>query len=215
MSLGVQAIAVERVTRLFGATAALRGVSCRFEAGTLTFVQGPNGAGKSTLLAILATVLRPTSGSVRYEPFGSSRERAREHIGWVAHESHCYRDLSGRVNVAFSAELHGDRDPERVRRACDRVGALDFWEQPVATLSRGQRQRISLARALVHEPSVLLLDEPSSGLDQASLARFEDIVVEERDTGAVVVVVSHRDDWVRRLAARRIVLERGALTNPD
>jgi ABC-type multidrug transport system ATPase subunit len=209
MSDRVSAIDVQGVTRLFGATAALRGVSCRFEAGTLTFVQGPNGAGKSTLLAILATVLRPTSGSISYHPFGRNRSIARAHIGWAAHDSHCYRDLSGRANVTFNAELHGAGDPERVRMAAERVGAVPFWDQPVGTMSRGQRQRISLARALVHAPSVLLLDEPTSGLDGASLSRFEDVVVQERDSGSIVIVISHRDEWVNRLAGRRIWLERG------
>lgn len=215
MSDRVSAIEVREVTRLFGATAALRGISCGFEAGTLTFVQGPNGAGKSTLLAILATILRPTSGSVSYHPFGKAPSVARRHIGWVAHESHCYRDLSGHANVAFSAELHGCAEAERIRQAGDRVGALGFWDQPVGTMSRGQRQRISLARAIVHEPSVLLLDEPTSGLDAASLARFEDVVVEERDQGAIVVVISHRDEWMNRLAGRRVRLERGRLVDPS
>lgn len=206
----VTAIEVRNLTRLFGATAALRGVSCRFEAGTLTFVQGPNGAGKSTLLAIVATVLRATSGTVAYEPFGPSRSAARRHIGWVAHESHCYRDLTGRENVRFSAALHGVNEA-RVAEVCERVGANPFVDQPVGTLSRGQRQRISLARALVHSPSILLLDEPSSGLDRASLGRFEDVVIAERDAGAVVVVVSHREEWVKRFEGRRLLLERGRL----
>lgn len=207
---GISEIQVQGVTRLFGATAALRGVSCRFEAGTLTFVQGANGAGKSTLLSILATVLRPTRGTVDYAPLGTSRDLARRHIGWVAHESHCYRDLSGRENVTFAASLYGQPETS-VERACERVGAAAFFDQPVSTLSRGQKQRVSLARALVHQPSVLLLDEPSSGLDTASLARFEDVVVQEREGGAIVVVVSHRDEWVKRLAGLRLVLERGKL----
>lgn len=209
MSTQVTAIAVERVTRVFGATAALRGISCRFEAGTLTFVQGPNGAGKSTLLAILATVLRATSGAVSYEPLGKQRHLARAHIGWVAHEAHCYRELSGRENVAFASELYGQRPGAQVAEVCERVGAGAFLDQPVSTLSRGQRQRIALARALVHQPSVLLLDEPLSGLDRASSERFEEIVAEERDGGAIVIVVSHRDEWVRRLRGRRIVLVGG------
>lgn len=208
---GVTDIEVVGVSRSFGATAALRGVSCRFEAGTLTFVQGSNGAGKSTLLAIVATVLRASSGFVKYDPFGTSRTAARRHIGWVAHESHCYRDLTGRQNIEFTAALHGVNDPRTVTGVCDRVGASGFVDQPLGTLSRGQRQRVSLARALVHTPSVLLLDEPSSGLDRASLQRFEEVVVERRDAGAIVIVVSHRDEWVKRLSGRRIALERGRI----
>jgi heme exporter protein A len=144
----VSRIEVRGVTRRFGATLALRQVSTSFEAGTLTFLEGPNGAGKSTLLAIIGTVLRPSSGSVCYQPFGDTPEEARRHIGWVAHESHCYRELSGRRNVELVAQLHGiTRSKEHVERVIGRVGADTFAERPVGTLSRGQRQRIALARA--------------------------------------------------------------------
>src|SRR4051812_49431340 len=166
----VSRIEVRGVTRRFGATLALRQVSASFEAGSLTFLEGPNGAGKSTLLAILGTVLRPSSGSIWYEPLGDNQAEARRHIGWVAHESHCYRELSGRRNVELVAQIHGlTRVAERVEQVIARVGAQPFAERPVGTLSRGQRQRIALARALVHDPGVLLLDEPWTGLDLASV----------------------------------------------
>jgi heme exporter protein A len=208
----VKRIVVDRVTRLFGATAALRGISCSFEAGTLTFVQGPNGAGKSTLLAILATVLRPSSGQVRYEPYGS-RDAARRQIGWVAHDSHCYRELSGRENVELSAQLYGVREvAAAAERACTLVGAQRFWAQPVSTLSRGQKQRVALARALVHSPSVLLLDEPLTGLDPAAIDGFDQVLQSERDRGTVVIVVNHREGWAERLGGRQLNIENGRLS---
>jgi heme exporter protein A len=207
--VNIEAIEVRSVTRLFGATAALRGVNARFERGTITTLEGPNGAGKSTLLAVVGTLVQPTSGSVVYPPLGSDRQRARAHIGWVAHESHCYRDLSGRQNIELAARLYGV-DPKRAwRRVSERVGIDAFAERTVGTLSRGQRQRIALARALVHEPSVLLLDEPWSGLDTASAARLEQVVRDERDRGAIVVIVSHEPDLAGRLAARRVRLDKG------
>lgn len=209
----VTGISVHKVTRLFGATAALRGVSCRFEPGTITFVQGANGAGKSTLLAIIGTVLRPTAGEVRYAPFGTERARARAHIGWVGHESHCYRDLSGRENVALAARLYGVTDPTAVARSAERVGAQGFWDQPVGTLSRGQKQRIALARALVHSPSIVLLDEPLSGLDRTTTDRFDDVLIEERARGGIVVVVSHRAGWAERLGGLVLELERGRVSS--
>ncbi|HMJ12948.1 MAG TPA: ATP-binding cassette domain-containing protein, partial [Polyangiaceae bacterium] len=101
----IERIRVRAVTRLFGATPALRGVSASFSPGTITLLEGPNGAGKSTLLAIIGTVLSPSSGVVVYDPVGSERERVRAHIGWVAHESHCYRELTGRQNVELAARL--------------------------------------------------------------------------------------------------------------
>ncbi len=205
----VHSVEVQKVTHVFGATAALRGVSCRFEPSTLTFVQGANGAGKSTLMAVIGTVLRPTSGRVLYHPFGADRAAARRHIGWVGHESHCYRELTGRENVTLAAELFGVRDAGRVQATGERVGAAGFFDQPVATLSRGQRQRVALARALVHRPSILLLDEPLTGLDAATMAQFDDVLKEERERGAIIIIVSHHGAWAEKWGGRRLTMERG------
>jgi heme exporter protein A len=210
---GIDRISVNRVTRLFGGTVALRGVSARFEPRTITFLQGPNGAGKTTLLAVIGTVLSPTSGSVSYEPLGDDREVARAHMGWVSHDSHCYRELSTRQNVELAARIHAV-DPEQAwRRVSGRLGIEAFALRNVGTLSRGQRQRVALARALVHEPSVLLLDEPWSGLDAASGERLEQIVKEERDRGAIVVVVSHASGIADRFGARLIRIEDGRIVS--
>jgi len=206
----VSRIDVRGVTRRFGATLALRQVSTSFEAGTLTFLEGPNGAGKSTLLAIVGTVLQPSSGSVWYEPFGSDQAQARRHIGWVAHESHCYRELSGRRNIELVAQIHGvENAAAQVDRVIGRVGAEPFAERPVGTLSRGQRQRIALARALVHDPGVLLLDEPWTGLDVASVDRLEAVIREEVARGSLVVAVTHGTGTAERLGARRLRIEGG------
>jgi heme exporter protein A len=198
------------VTRRFGATLALRQVSSQFQAGTLTFLEGPNGAGKSTLLAIVGTVLRPTSGSVWYEPLGEDQELARRHIGWVAHDSHCYRELSGRRNIELVGQIHGvQQQREQVEGVIARVGAEAFADRPVGTLSRGQRQRIALARALVHQPGVLLLDEPWTGLDFASVERLEQVIREEVARGSLVIAVTHGAGTAERLGARRLRIEAG------
>lgn len=210
----IERIDVQRVTRLFGATPALRGVSASFEAGTITFLEGPNGAGKSTLLAVIGTVLRPTSGSVVYHPVGDEPERVRAHIGWVSHESQCYRELSARQNVELAARLHGV-DAERAwQRVCARVGAEAFADRSVGKLSRGQRQRVAVARALVHDPSVLLFDEPWSGLDVASAERLGRVLTEERDRGAIVIVVSHTPGTAERFGARRLRIADGRIVAP-
>ncbi len=212
----VSRIDVRGVTRRFGATLALRQVSTSFTRGTLTFLEGPNGAGKSTLLAIIGTVLRPSSGAVAYEPFGDSAEQARRHIGWVAHESHCYRELSGRRNIELVAQLHGVvHAKESVERVIARVGAEPFAERPVGTLSRGQRQRIALARALVHQPGVLLLDEPWTGLDFASVDRLEAVIREEVAQGSLVIAVTHGAGTAERLGARRLRIEAGRVVDDD
>jgi heme exporter protein A len=202
-------IEVRNVTRLFGATPALRAVSTRFEAGSITFLEGPNGAGKSTLLAIVGTVLTPTSGDVIYHPIGSDLEQVRQHVGWVAHDSLCYRELSARQNVELAARVYGVEVEGAWQRVAARVGAEALADRRVGTLSRGQRQRVALARALVHEPSLLLLDEPWSGLDRASADHLQNALIQERARGALVIVVNHAEGLAETLGARRVRLENG------
>ena len=205
----VERVEVRNVTRLFGSTVALRGISARFESGGIAFLEGPNGAGKSTLLAVIGTILRPSSGSVEFVPVGGAADVRRRHIGWLSHDSHCYRELTARQNVEHAAGLPGVDGAEGWRRAAERVGALGLAERTFGTLSRGQQQRVALARALVHSPSVLLLDEPWSGLDVNSGARLEQVLREEQERGAVVIVVSHSPELAERLATQRVRLERG------
>lgn len=210
----VSRIEVRAVSRRFGATLALRQVSTSFEAGTLTFLEGPNGAGKSTLLAIVGTVLQPSSGSVWYEPLGDDQQLARRHIGWVAHDSHCYRELSGRRNIELVGQIHGVHElAQHVERVIARVGAEAFADRAVGTLSRGQRQRIALARALVHAPGVLLLDEPWTGLDYASVDRLEAVIREEVARGSLVIAVTHGAGTAERLGARRVRIEGGRVVD--
>jgi ABC-type multidrug transport system ATPase subunit len=207
----VTRILVESVTRTFGPVAALRAVSLELRAGEITTLEGANGAGKSTLLAVLATVLKPTLGRVIYEPVGEDLELVRAELGWVSHESLCYRELTGRENVELAARLYGVSEAGAWERARDRVDAAAFGDRPLSALSRGQRQRIALARALVHEPSVLLLDEPWAGLDGKSSELLERALVTERERGTLVVVSSHAPEQAERLGARRVRLAGGRI----
>jgi ABC-type multidrug transport system ATPase subunit len=207
----VTRILVESVTRTFGPVAALRAVSLELRAGEITTLEGANGAGKSTLLAVLATVLKPTLGRVIYEPVGEDLELVRAELGWVSHESLCYRELTGRENVELAARLYGVSEAGAWERVRDRVDAAAFGDRPLSALSRGQRQRIALARALVHEPSVLLLDEPWAGLDGKSSELLERALVTERERGTLVVVSSHAPEQAERLGARRVRLAGGRI----
>jgi len=209
----IQRIEVRGVTRTFGATLALRGVSVGFDAGTISLLEGPNGAGKSTLLAVVGTVIRPNSGSVWYEPVGEDPEEVRRHLGWVAHDSHCYRELGARENVLLAARLHGLGARSLWDDVAARVDIAHLAERPGGTLSRGQKQRVALARALVHSPSVLLLDEPWTGLDQKSTGLLEQVLKDERDRGTLIVVVSHGEGVAERLGARRVRIEGGRIAN--
>jgi heme exporter protein A len=148
---------------------------------------------------------------VRYPPAGNDIAALRAQMGWVAHESRCYRDLTGKQNVEFAARLHGIEPAEAWPRVVELVGIGRFGERKVGTLSRGQKQRIALARALVHRPSVLLLDEPWSGLDAASSERLERVLLQERDRGTLIVVVTHGVDVVERLGGKALRLRRGGV----
>lgn len=211
----IERIVVEGVTRTFGAVAALRGVNAELRAGEIVALEGPNGAGKSTLLAVLATVIRPTFGRVSYEPLGDDPDRVRPELGFVAHESLLYRELSGRENVELAGRLYGVEDRGALERAFARVEAARFVDRRVGTLSRGQKQRIALARALVHAPSVLLLDEPWTGLDAESAGLLERELVAERERGTLVVVVTHAADQADRIGARRLRLEGGRVVSRE
>jgi len=211
----IEVVDVRGVSRSFGGRPVLRGVTTRFEPGTITFVEGPNGAGKSTLLGILGMALTPTSGTVSYPPIGSDPSAVRSVLGWLSHDSRAYRDLSGRENVELSARLYGVDPFEGFDRVSARLGLSDFSEQRVGTLSRGQRQRVALARAVVHDPAVILLDEPLTGLDADSATRVIAWLETERDRGAIVVVVSHVEGLPERVGGRRLRLERGRVVRDE
>ena len=207
----IKRIRVEGVTKLFGSTAALRGVSAVFEAGSISFLEGGNGAGKSTLLAIMGTVLKASRGVVQYGELGLDRRMVRAQLGWVAHDSHCYRDLTAQENVALAARMYGMEPSAAWSSVASRLDIVGFANRRVGTLSRGQKQRVAIARALVHRPGVLLMDEPWSGLDQRACSRLVELLGEERDRGAIVIAVSHVAEHAARLGARRLRLERGVI----
>jgi ABC-type multidrug transport system ATPase subunit len=205
----IERVVAQGLVKAYGSTMALRGVDAVLDAAQLTLIEGANGSGKSTLLGVLGTVIRPSAGTVRYEPLGDDRTEVRAAIGWLSHETLAYPDLSGRQNVELVARFHGLDAATAWAQAEERFELGIFAKRPVRTCSRGQRQRVALARALVHRPSLVLLDEPTAGLDRAGVSRLVRVVEEEVARGAAVAVVSHEPEVFRELARARIVLERG------
>lgn len=202
------------LVQTFGATRALAGLDADFKAGEVTVVEGPNGAGKSTLLAVLSLLVRPVRGALRFGPHDAvaSADRLRGTIGILAHASMVYPDLDADETLALTATLYGLEEVDAARRiealrARFELGA--FADRPARTYSRGQRQRLALARALLVRPRLLLLDEPSTGLDAASTARLVDIIHEERVRGAIVVVVTHDAAFASAIATRTLRIARG------
>jgi heme exporter protein A len=187
---GGAALELEGLTRLYGERAALAEVSLSLGAGQTLVVLGPNGAGKTTLLRVLATLLRPHAGEVRVlgHMLPDEAWAVRGRIGLLGHEPLLYRELSARENLHFHARLHGVAFT-RVEELLDAVGMGTRAEEPVRTLSRGMVQRVAIARAVLHDPELLLLDEPRANLDPAGAELVEPLIGPE--SGRTRVVCSH------------------------
>ena len=216
MRLDFEEVGVTGLTKSYGPTLALAGVDLSFEAGSVTVVQGANGSGKSTLLWLLALLAHPTKGSIRFGKYGPGHaDGLRGRIGFIAHQLQLYPGLSGRENLVLAAKLQGI--PYADKRAGDlgqTLGAEEYWERPLRTYSRGQAQRISIARALLHEPRLLLMDEPATGLDVKSTESFIGLIEQEKQRGAIVIIVTHESKFAAAVADRKLHMERGRIVEP-
>jgi len=212
----VAVLEVEGLARHYGEREALRGVSLSLGAGETLVVFGPNGAGKSTLLRVLATLLRPHAGSVRV--LGSSLPgdawSVRGRIGLLGHEPLLYRELTARENLRFHARLHGVPDA-RVELLLSAVAMSARADEPLRALSRGMVQRVAVARAVLHEPELLLLDEPNANLDPVAVELMEPLI--GAASGCTRVICSHdpsgglaEADLVLGLRAGRTAMARAA-----
>jgi ABC-type multidrug transport system ATPase subunit len=221
---GIDLVQIRKVAKRYGSERALAGVSLDLAARSMCALLGHNGAGKTTLLGILSTLVRPSAGSVEYRAGDSAVTGAavRREIGMLAHASLCYGELTARENLALIAGLYEiDGSPAAIDGVLDRVG-LDrkARDRAARTYSRGMVQRLALARALLTRPSLLLLDEPFTGLDRDGALSLGEQLGELRDAGAIVVVVTHdleaianRTDHVAILRRGQLVFEeRGAYT---
>ncbi|HET6280514.1 MAG TPA: heme ABC exporter ATP-binding protein CcmA [Polyangia bacterium] len=208
-------LVLEGVGKTYSGRRALRDVSTSFAPGQISAVLGPNGAGKTTLLGILSTLVAPTTGRLRWgDEILSRSSPARAAIGYVGHDPGVYGDLSARENLALFAALHGVAEPAaRGIEMLARVGLEDApADAPVRTFSRGMLQRLALARALVHAPSLLLFDEPSAALDPAGADWLQGELRAERAAGRIVVLVTHDLDAAGDVADHVMVLRRGRVT---
>jgi ABC-type multidrug transport system ATPase subunit len=214
LTLDFDHVAVEDLSRHFGRRRALSRISFRAPAGAIIGLLGPNGAGKSTMIAVLATLLRPSAGRVRY---GSHEGTAhgkdlRGAIGVLGHDLFLYPELTARENLAFFAALHGSREPGAVaERALASAGLSDRGDDQVSSFSRGMRQRVALERALVHGPRLVLLDEPFTGLDDASTGKLVARLNALREGGAIVILATHDLDVADGLLDHAVFLRDGRM----
>jgi heme exporter protein A len=203
------AVSLRGAGRRYGERAALRDVSFELPAGSTLVVFGPNGAGKTTLLRILATLLRPHAGEVRVlgAKLPDDGYAVRGRIGFLGHDALLYRELSGRENLRYHARLHGMRAPRaaaRVEEVLEAVGMDRRADDPVAELSRGMVQRLAVARAVLHEPELLLLDEPLANLDPAAQRQVAPLIGAGGPDRRTRVLTSH--DPVGGLAGADLAL---------
>ncbi len=206
-------ILVKKLVKRFGPMTVLRELDFAVAEGEFVALLGPNGAGKTTLLRILATLSRPTSGLVRIASYqlAQAGPELRAHLGVVSHQPLLYGDLTARENLIFYGKLYGIGQ-ERIQEVLELVGLGSRQDDLVRTYSRGMQQRLAIGRAILHNPQILLLDEPHTGLDQEAGEILDRVLQEVALEGRTVVMTSH--DLVRAasLATRIDLLSRGKIT---
>jgi len=213
VALDFDRIEARDLVKLYGPTRALSGLQLQLHAGEIVAIEGPNGSGKSTLLHLLSLLARPNRGQLRYGDHDALKQpRLRARIGLVAHAPMIYPDLSGRENLALTAQLYGLSAQTPELAALEQRFELGaFMRRPARTYSRGQLQRLALARALLPAPRLLLLDEPSTGLDATGVERLIEVMRAERARGAIVVLVTHDVTLSAAVADRRLALRGGRI----
>ncbi len=208
----VPMVVATNLTKTFGARTAVEHVSITLSSGEVVALLGPNGAGKTTTLRLLGGLLAPTSGTVAVD--GVVRDQAswpaaRRHIGFLTETPGLWDRLTIEANLLTYARLHGlDQSTRRVRTSLERFGLDDRAREPAGTLSKGLRQKVALARALLHDPSVVLLDEPTAGLDPEMTRSVRDLILQLRERGRAVLLSTHNLDEAERVADRVVVMRR-------
>ncbi|HET9306881.1 MAG TPA: ABC transporter ATP-binding protein [Candidatus Sulfotelmatobacter sp.] len=204
-------ITVTNVIKQFGRFAALRGVTAEFDAGKFHAILGDNGAGKTTLLRALAGLAQPTQGTISI--FGKSPQAACRDLGYMAHPSLLYDEMSGMENLRYFAQLYGIAGEQRCAQVIRAVGLDPELTRGVGQYSQGMRQRMSLARAILHDPKVLLLDEPFSNVDVHSAREMVGLLKGTRDAGKTVFVVTHQALLLEGVADEFVWMQAGQIVD--
>jgi len=206
------ALESDNVRKTFGHFTALAGVTLNVERGEFLALFGRNGAGKTTFLKIAATLVRHTHGKLRVEgvDIGEQPEHARRRIGFLSHNTYLYRDLNPVENLRFFARLYGLKEPdERIESLLDRVGLKRRSADTIRGFSRGLHQRLGIARVMLHNPSVILLDEPYTGLDANAVEILNQMLDEACAAGKTIVLTTHDLEQGLRGATRAAIIDRG------
>jgi ABC-type multidrug transport system ATPase subunit len=217
VSFDFSSVTLADVSRHFGRRRAVSHVSLAVRAGDILGLLGPNGAGKSTLMGMIATLVAPTSGAIRYGDRSAKEAGAevRGRIGLLAHDLHLYPELSARQNLDFFARLYNVDAGRAVPAALESAGLTDRGDDDVSTFSRGMRQRLALERALLHGPRLVLLDEPFTGLDDRAVGLVAARLRRLAGGGAILVLATHDLDVADGLVTRVAVIRDGRLTSDE
>jgi heme exporter protein A len=210
------AIDSKNIEKKFGYSYAIRDISVRVRRGEFIVLFGSNGAGKTTFLKVVATLMHPTRGTLAVEGFDAAvrPEEARRRVGFLSHNTFVYRDLSPLENLKFFQQLYGiDYSEDRLIEMLDRVDLKRRANDPVRAFSRGMQQRVGIARALLHNPSLILLDEPYTGLDAKAAQTLNGFLDEAAAEGKTILLTSHDLDQGLRSATRVIILDRGIVVH--
>lgn len=208
------AIEVRKLSKSFDERQALKGLDLNIEPGEAVVIFGPNGAGKTTLLKILSTIMSPTSGSVMVDGLNIKEhpEEARAKIGVVGHNTYLYGNLTAFENLDFYRRLYGV-GAERIQKVAEIVGMLSRLQDRVSSLSRGMQQRFSIARALLHDPQIMLLDEPETGLDQEAIAFLWAAIRGQEGKPRTLVFTTHSLERGLEIADRVLLLSQGKIVH--
>lgn len=208
-------IQISGLTKNYGMNAVLRGINLHVTQGEFVTLVGANGAGKSTLMQIVATLLKPTDGEIKIGGWTLPRHnhRVRRYLGLVSHQTLLYNDLTAAENLTFFARLYQlDNIEDRVINALKRVGLAARQRDAVGTFSRGMTQRLTIARATLHEPDILLLDEPYTGLDQDASYLLDTLLQQESENGRTILMITHDLVHGLNLCHRIAILSRGKIS---
>jgi heme exporter protein A len=214
MSENPPLIETRALTKAYDLLVVLRRLDVQIMRGEFVALLGPNGSGKSTLLRLLAGLTRPTGGTILIGGWELPREAAavRAQIGLVSHKSLLYENLTARENLRFFARLYSLKSPdERIDTLLRQVGLYKRGDSLVRTFSRGMQQRLSIARALLPQPDVLLFDEPYTGLDVDAGRTLDDLLMAAQAGGHTIIITTHELDRAARISSRVLILNRGAL----
>jgi heme exporter protein A len=209
-------IQTKQLIKRVGDKVILRGVNLSIKEGQTVAILGPNGAGKSTILKVIATLIKPSSGEVliNNKEIKKHALEVKSLIGYLPHASLLYDHFTPLENLLFFGKLYGVKDVEkRAKELIEKVGLSFFLHEPVKSFSRGMIQRVAIARAIVHEPRILLLDEPHTGLDQQAIVILNKVILEMKAQGTTTVMVTHDFKQAAEICDRIIIVKNGKIVD--